>query len=72
MAYSNAVMANMKLRKKMRSEGVTLWQIADALGVCEMTMSRRFRKELSEKETREITIIIDRLAAERKERELNA
>lgn len=70
MAYNNMVMANMDLRQKMRSEGVTFWQLADVLGVCEMTVSRRFRKELSETEKNKISVIIDRLAAERKEREL--
>lgn len=54
----------------MKSEGVTLWQLADVLGVCEMTVSRRFRKELSEKEKNEISGIVDRLAAERKESEI--
>lgn len=70
MAYNSVVMANMDLRQKMKSEGVTLWQLADVLGVCEMTVSRRFRKELSEKEKNEISGIVDRLAAERKESEI--
>lgn len=71
MAYNSIAMANMDLRQKMRSEGVTFWQLADVLGVCEMTVSRRFRKELSEKEKNKISGIIDRLAAERKESEKN-
>lgn len=71
MAYNSVAMANMDLRQKMKSEGVTLWQLADVLGVCEMTVSRHFRKELSEKEKNKIRGIIDRLAAERKESEIN-
>jgi len=64
-------MANMDLRQKMKSEGVTLWQLADVLGVCEMTVSRRFRKELSEKEKNKISKIIDNIVDERKEQEIN-
>lgn len=42
-----AISANSELRQKMKAYGVTFWQIADVLGVSEMTTSRRFRKELS-------------------------
>lgn len=67
MAYNGVAMANTDLRQKMRSEGVTFWQLADVLGVCEMTVSRRFRKELPEKEKNKISGIIDLIVAERKE-----
>lgn len=71
MSYKYAICTNMDLREKMKATGVTFWQIADVLGVCEMTVSRRFRKELSENEKNKISGIIDRLAAEREERAIN-
>ncbi len=66
MAYKYAISANMELRRKMKETGVTFWQIADKVGVCEMTINRRFRKELTEREKAEMNGIIDNIAAERK------
>jgi len=41
-----------------------LWQIAQALGVSEPTITRKLRNELSPDEKDEFIQIIDRLAAE--------
>ena len=65
MAYKYVNSANEDLRGRMKATGVTFWQIADCLGVCEMTVSRRFRKELSEKEKIEMNDIIDSLVAQK-------
>lgn len=65
MAYKYAINTNEELRRKMKETGVTFWQIADVIGVCEMTISRRFRKELSENEKSEMNSIIDKLAAQK-------
>lgn len=63
MNYKYAISANMDLREKMKATGVTFWQIADTLGVSEMTASRRFRKELSPMDKEKYSKIIDDLAA---------
>lgn len=45
-------MANFELRAEMKRLGVFQWEIADFLGVSEMTIVRRLRKELNAQETR--------------------
>ncbi len=54
--------ANMKIREKARTNGVRLWQIADALGMQESAFSKKLRKELPEDEQERILSIIDNLA----------
>ena len=54
--------ANMKIREKSRTNGVSLWQIADALGMQESAFSKKLRKELPEDEQERILSIIDNLA----------
>ena len=54
--------ANMKIRKKARSSGVRLWQIADTLGMQESFFSKKLRKELPEDEQKRILNIIDAIA----------
>lgn len=65
MDYKYAISTNKELREKMRASGVTFWQIADVLGVSEMTVSRRFRKELLEQDKEKYRKIIDDLAAQK-------
>jgi len=52
---------NRELRQYARAADVAQWQIAESMGVCEMTVSRMLRKELSEEKTAEIRAIIDAL-----------
>lgn len=61
----NCAYANADLRQRAKKAGVTFWRIADYMGVCEMTISRRFRKEMSEKEKAEMNGIIDSLATQK-------
>ena len=53
--------ANTKIRLKAMSEGIPLWKIADELGVHEITLVKRLRHELPERERAEILNVIDRL-----------
>lgn len=43
-------MCNKDLRDEFRIANVKQWQVADAMGVSEMTLVRWLRKELSERE----------------------
>ena len=61
MTKSKAALANADLRKAMKEHGVPFWKLADAFGVCELTMQRRFRYELSDEEKAEIMAIIEKL-----------
>lgn len=44
--------------------GVKLWQIADALGIADCSLSRKLRKELPQEEKEKIFSIIQRLSRE--------
>ena len=44
--------------------GVKLWQIADALGIPDCSLSRKLRKELPQEEKEKIFSIIQRLSRE--------
>lgn len=59
--------ANITIRKMSKDKGVFLWEIADALGMNDSTLSKKLRKELPQKETEKIVSIIDRLSQEKQE-----
>ena len=50
--------ANLEIRRLAKAEGIPLWKIADFLNVSEPTMTRKLRRELSDKEKREIMGVI--------------
>ena len=64
---SNSKLANADVRSEMKRAGVALWQIADALDVCEMTMTRKLRREMDEPAKREIYALIANLSAKQGE-----
>jgi hypothetical protein len=53
--------ANKNIREKAREKGVRFWEIADALGVSEATLTRKLRHELPAAEREKIEQIIDRI-----------
>lgn len=56
--------ANQDVRKKVASAGLRLWQLAEAMGIADYTLSRKLRKELPSDEKEEIFSIIAKLAKE--------
>lgn len=61
------MLCNQEVRLYAKSSGVRLWQIAEALGIWEATLSRKLRHELPTEEKERILGIIDTLARERQE-----
>ena len=61
-------MTNAEIKAKAKGKGVTLWQIADRLGISEPTMTRKMRHELPEAEQTRILSIIDDIATENEAR----
>ena len=61
------MLCNQEVRLYAKSSGVRLWQIAEALGIWEATLSRKLRHELPTEEKERILGIIDTLAQERQE-----
>ena len=55
-------MANTDIRRKAAGAGVTLWQVADELGIADCSLSRKLRKELSADEKEKIFKIIEKIS----------
>ena len=55
-------MANNEIRTFAKEKGVFLWRVADSLGVCDMTLTRKLRHELSQEEKEKIRAIINELS----------
>ena len=57
-------MANTAIRIAVAGSGVKLWQIAEALGIADSSLSRKLRHELPTEEKAKILNIIDQLKEE--------
>ena len=57
-------MNNQDIRRTAAGAGVNLWQIADALGIADCSLSRKLRKELPQEEKDRIFGIIRELSQE--------
>ncbi len=54
---------NLDIREAAKKSGVRLWEIADELGILDVSFSRKLRKELSAEEKAEIYAIIAQLSS---------
>ena len=57
-------MSNEALRRCAAGNGVKLWQVAEALGIADTSLSRKMRKELPPDEKERIVRIIRELSQE--------
>ena len=57
-------MNNQDIRRTAAGAGVKLWQIAEALGIADCSLSRKLRQELPTEEKEKIFSIIRELAGE--------
>ena len=57
-------MNNQDIRRTAAGAGVKLWQVADALGIADCSLSRKLRKELPQEEKDRIFGIIRELSPE--------
>ena len=56
---------NQNIRKALRLNGVCLWQVGNALGVSESTMTRMMRTEIPDEKELEILEAIRKIREER-------
>ena len=56
---------NGELKRYALSRRVALWEIAESLGMSEVTFSRRMRHELPEAETEKYKAAVDQIAAQK-------
>ena len=56
-------MKNVDLRNYARARNVRFWQVAQAIGVSEATMTRHLRNELPMEEKTKIARVIDKIAS---------
>lgn len=59
---------NLDIRQEAKDAGVFLWEIADALGICDTHLSRKLRHEMPEAEKLKVKSAIYKIA-EQHERE---
>ena len=57
-------MANREIKLRAAGNGVRMWQVAEALGMLDCSLSRKLRHELPDEEKQHIIGIIDKLAKE--------
>lgn len=56
-------MKNLDIRVKLKEANIKQWELADQLGIAEMTLVRKLRYELPEEEKQKVFLIIKKLAA---------
>lgn len=61
-------MENLEIRRKLKETKVMQWQVADKLGVSEMTLVRKLRYELPEAEKQKIFSVIEEISVEKNNR----
>lgn len=54
-------MNNLRIRQAAAQARIKLWEIADALGITDSSLSRKLRKELPDDEQERILAIIQRI-----------
>lgn len=59
-------MENLDIRSRAITKGVLLWEIAEAIGITDATLSRRLRRELPADERERVLKVIEQIADERK------
>lgn len=57
--------ANRDIRDAVESRGFRLWELADALGIQDSNLSKKLRRELSQKEKDRYFKVIDEMTAQR-------
>ena len=55
-------MANNDIKSYAKEKKVFLWQVADGLHICDMTLMRKLRYELSEDEKSKIYALMDEIS----------
>lgn len=58
-------MANTKLRNYAKSRNVYFWEIARFMNVCENTITRKFRIEMSDEDSSKIRYAIDQISRQK-------
>lgn len=56
---------NLEIKTEALRSGVSLWMVADALGIHDSALSRLLRKELSEEKKSEVLNIIKKIREEK-------
>lgn len=59
-------MANDWIKAYAKKQHIKLWEVADAMGIHEVSLSRKLRYDLPPDEQQRIKDIIDRLKSEKK------
>lgn len=61
---------NLEIKTKAKEQNVCLWEIAEALGIPDSSLSRKLRRELPTAEKEQIFAIIDNISAAKQKSEV--
>lgn len=56
---------NIEIRVAVLKAGLMLWEVADAMGICDSALSRILRRELPKEKKDEILFVIQELSSKR-------
>jgi len=56
-------MVNLKIRDEISKNRIKMWEIAEKMGITDSSLSRKFRRELTEREKNKIRNIITEIKA---------
>lgn len=60
--YLEKTLRNRRLREVCKKHRMYLWELADLLGITEVTLSRKLRRELTEDEQNDLIRIVEEAA----------
>lgn len=55
-------MANMDIKREAAGAGVKLWEIAEAMGIADCSLSRKLRREMDAEEKEKVRQIIHQIS----------
>lgn len=65
-------MTGPEVRQMILDSGVMMWQVAEAMGIYDSTLSKKFRKDFNDEEVKEIKAAIDKIISEKAKKDLEA
>lgn len=58
-------MKNLLIRQEAKQAGVTLWEVAEALGIADSTLYRQLRREFPAEKQKKVLAIIQTIAEQK-------
>ena len=63
-------MTGAEVKRLIVDSGVNAWQVAEAMGIYDSSLSRKFRKDFTDEEVQEVKAAISKILSERTKKDL--